>query len=213
VTPAYGLPLLTAERAAAARTESEAAADPEVPAADAGPTPTVASPAFPADVSAPADVSPGADVSSPAVVADEPVGGPGDTVVVPAVTGTEPGDAGANPAQEPSAADEPVDSTPPGWFSSRREHSEQSDYWDADAQLAGQVYPPMETADTRLDLPVSGDSDANGSASRRPAPELDDDAPPFATAPFAPVPRLNRVRAAPIPPVDSDEDEDNDESD
>ena len=37
------------------------------------------------------------------------------------------------------------------------------------------------------------------------SPELDDDAPPFATAPFAPVPRLNRVRSTPTPPADEDE--------
>ena len=37
-------------------------------------------------------------------------------------------------------------------------------------------------------------------------PEIDEDAPPFATAPFAAVPRLNRVRSMPVPPED-DEDE------
>ena len=38
--------------------------------------------------------------------------------------------------------------------------------------------------------------------------DLEDDAPPFATAPFASVPRLNRVRVSPTPPT---EDEDTDE--
>ena len=32
--------------------------------------------------------------------------------------------------------------------------------------------------------------------------DLEDDAPPFATAPFATVPRLNRVRVTPTPPTD-----------
>ena len=32
--------------------------------------------------------------------------------------------------------------------------------------------------------------------------DLEDDAPPFATAPFASVPRLNRVRVTPTPPTD-----------
>ncbi len=37
--------------------------------------------------------------------------------------------------------------------------------------------------------------------------DLEDDAPPFATAPFASVPRLNRVRVSPTPPT-ADEDPD-----
>jgi hypothetical protein len=37
--------------------------------------------------------------------------------------------------------------------------------------------------------------------------EVIDDAPPFATAPFAAVPRLNRVRSAPTPPEGDDEEE------
>jgi len=36
---------------------------------------------------------------------------------------------------------------------------------------------------------------------------IDDDAPPFATAPFAAVPRLNRVRSTPTPPEGDDEEE------
>ena len=39
----------------------------------------------------------------------------------------------------------------------------------------------------------------------RAAPEIDQDAPPFATAPFATVPRLNRVRSTPIPPEDDED--------
>ena len=35
-------------------------------------------------------------------------------------------------------------------------------------------------------------------------PEIDQDAPPFATAPFAAVPRLNRVRSTPVPPEDDE---------
>src|SRR5580704_13413798 len=40
-----------------------------------------------------------------------------------------------------------------------------------------------------------------------PGEVIDDDAPPFATAPFAAVPRLNRVRSTPTPPEGDDEDE------
>ena len=36
---------------------------------------------------------------------------------------------------------------------------------------------------------------------------LDDDAPPFATAPFAAMPRFNRVRSSPMPPEGDDEEE------
>jgi hypothetical protein len=40
-----------------------------------------------------------------------------------------------------------------------------------------------------------------------PGEVIDDDAPPFATAPFATVPRLNRVRSTPTPPEEDDEEE------
>jgi Protein of unknown function (DUF2637) len=40
-----------------------------------------------------------------------------------------------------------------------------------------------------------------------PGEVVDDDAPPFATAPFAAVPRLNRVRSTPTPPEEDDEEE------
>lgn len=46
--------------------------------------------------------------------------------------------------------------------------------------------------------------DEPGAGEPAPVPEIDQDAPPFATAPFAAVPRLNRVRATPIPPEDED---------
>ncbi len=51
----------------------------------------------------------------------------------------------------------------------------------------------------------TGGSDDVAGDPRRDPPELDDDAPPFATAPFAPVPRLNRVRSTPAPPADEDD--------
>jgi hypothetical protein len=40
-----------------------------------------------------------------------------------------------------------------------------------------------------------------------PGEVIDDDAPPFATAPFAAVPRFNRVRSSPMPPEGDDEEE------
>jgi hypothetical protein len=47
----------------------------------------------------------------------------------------------------------------------------------------------------------------SGPAHRTEPQEIDEDAPPFATAPFAAVPRLNRVRSMPVPPEDGDEPE------
>lgn len=71
-------------------------------------------------------------------------------------------------------------------------------YWNtADAMLAGQVYP--------VEAPESPAADnAAGDAGRREPREIDQDAPPFATAPFASVPRLNRVRSTPLPPGDDE---------
>jgi Protein of unknown function (DUF2637) len=40
-----------------------------------------------------------------------------------------------------------------------------------------------------------------------PGEVIDDDAPPFATAPFAAVPRFNRVRSSPMPPEGNDEED------
>jgi len=57
-------------------------------------------------------------------------------------------------------------------------------YWESDEETgsAGQDHPPTV-----------------------PSSVIDDDAPPFATAPFATIPRLNRVRSTPTPPEDDDE--------
>jgi hypothetical protein len=87
------------------------------------------------------------------------------------------------------------------------------DYWESEeaGQFAGLVYAAREEP-ADLDDPAGDedtgdedDTDIGGSAPRREIPEIDDDAPPFATAPFASVPRLNRVRSMPIPPADEDE--------
>jgi hypothetical protein len=65
-----------------------------------------------------------------------------------------------------------------------------------DPALAGQVYPVL-TSDP--------DIDTSGYQPDEPKDVDDTDAPPFATAPFASVPRLNRMRVTPIPPSDSDD--------
>jgi Protein of unknown function (DUF2637) len=93
------------------------------------------------------------------------------------------------------------------------------DYWDSEeaGQFAGLVYPareedPADPADSAEgdadDVDDREDRDGDEDEATAPGktpPELDDDAPPFATAPFAPVPRLNRVRSMPTPPADEDE--------
>jgi hypothetical protein len=99
------------------------------------------------------------------------------------------------------------------------------EYWDGEdaGPFAGLVYPAREVSTGPEDAAGEGgsaggtddgaghakatddaDADADGPAPRREAPEIDEDAPPFATAPFATVPRLNRVRSMPVPPEDDE---------
>ena len=86
--------------------------------------------------------------------------------------------------------------------SSARNTPKPADYWETEeaGQFAGVVYRAREDdeEDARADQPAA-----------RPAPLApDDNAPPFATAPFAPATWLNRVRSMPAPPSDEDENED-----
>jgi Protein of unknown function (DUF2637) len=82
-----------------------------------------------------------------------------------------------------------------------------ANYWETEdtEQFAGLVYRAREADDA--DGEEGNDAPANRPGTRQNPPEPDDDAPPFATAPFAPVPRLNRLRSMPTPPEDEDEDE------
>jgi len=79
-----------------------------------------------------------------------------------------------------------------------------ADYWDTEdaGEFAGLVYPARDAYPARDE---EGDDTEADEPARKNAPEPDDDAPPFATAPFAQVPRLNRVRSMPAPPADEDE--------
>lgn len=73
-----------------------------------------------------------------------------------------------------------------------------ANYWETEeaSQFAGLVYAAQD------------DEDADRGELAGPGPqEVDEDAPPFATAPFNSVPRLNRVRSTPAPPQDEDEGE------
>jgi hypothetical protein len=94
------------------------------------------------------------------------------------------------------------------------------DYWDGDdaGQFAGLVYPAREASAEPSAAPGDGSgdngehfaSDDAGAGNRAPTqpmeiPEIDEDAPPFATAPFATIQHLNRVRSMPVPPEDEEE--------
>ncbi len=105
---------------------------------------------------------------------------------------------------EPTEAPQPAQATRPAPQAIRYASSAASEsaaqYWESevDPDLAGQVYPVL-TSDP--------DIDTSGYPASEPQ-DVETDAPPFATAPFASVPRLNRMRVTPIPPTDSDSDSD-----
>jgi hypothetical protein len=103
--------------------------------------------------------------------------------------------------QQPAAGDaeDAGDDTPQG-----------TDYWESEeaGQYAGLVYAAREdqaSAEDDADAKDADGADADEPDAHKGLPELDADAPPFATAPFASVPRLNRVRSTPAPPADEEE--------
>jgi uncharacterized protein DUF2637 len=183
----------------------------EVPAWEA-PTrevPTVEGPA----AAGPAAAGPAAEETP---VRDEPAP---PTVQIPALP-AEPPPGEAAPARSPQGiryAGNGVPGMAGAQQADKRDAARDDDDWEAEAgQFAGLVYPAREDHQDARDSDdvnddsgdVTDDSDdaAGGEPSpRKDPPELDDDAPPFATAPFAPVPRLNRVRSTPTPPADEDE--------
>jgi Protein of unknown function (DUF2637) len=110
-------------------------------------------------------------------------------------------DAEPEPEPERTQAQAPA-STPQAIRYASSAASEQfaNEDWEAevDPALAGQVYPVL-SSDPDIEVPALRPGQSQ---------DLEDDAPPFATAPFASVPRLNRVRVTPTPPTDDDADED-----
>ena len=84
-------------------------------------------------------------------------------------------------------------------------------YWEKEKKRgstrAWSTRPARTTRTEEDDADGDGDPETDEPAPRETSPELDDDAPPFATAPFATVPRLNRVRSTPVPPAEEEEDE------
>ena len=174
------------------------AATREVPAAE-----------VPAD-QRPADQGP-ADEETPA--RDEPAP---PTVQVPALS-PEPPPGEAAPTRVPQGiryAGNGVPGMAGKQQADERDAPQDDDYWEPEeaGQFAGLVYPARENhpdaedaAGDSDDVDDSGDAKTDEPGPRKDPPDLDDDAPPFATAPFAPVPRLNRVRSTPTPPADEDE--------
>ena len=168
------------------------------PAADVAPTKPAQVLAEPQDAAPqeahpetqPTEVIPSAPAAEAATIADEPAP---PTVEVPAVVlSREP-----SRRQSIRYAGSDVHDTPPS-----------ADYWDTEdaGEFAGLVYPARDEAEDHTDDHTDADDDTGADEPlRKNRPELDDDAPPFATAPFAPVPRLNRVRSMPTPPADEDE--------
>jgi hypothetical protein len=168
---------------------------PALPAAVAGAP--IALPAAPAQ--APTESWPADDVSWPAEPEPtEPAPGRGIRYAGSDV----PGMAGKPQADEPDATDA----------------AEREDYAasDEDGRYAGLIYNAPDDRRDPEDDHQGPDDDDDDSGERDDAdagepdagktpPELDDDAPPFATAPFASIPRLNRVRSTPTPPEDEDE--------
>jgi hypothetical protein len=201
-TPPDGLPAMTRSAAQPDVTLPPAApplASQRAPEGDPAP-PTVSSPAL-------APVPPSA-----APAAAEPAAGRPHSIRYAG------GGASGRADGEPSAAEPGAAVTEPD--------GPHDDYWDGEdaGQFAGLVYPdreadpgsaaasgsgasdrtqPMEAFD---DHPVGDDDDteAGGPSPSREPTEIDEDAPPFATAPFATVPRLNRVRSMPVPPEDDE---------
>jgi hypothetical protein len=169
-------------------------ADPELPPADQDEAvdhqaPTAAVASGPTSESTP-EPKPESTPEPPAETTDEVSDdGPGEVedngsgeVEVSDEPGPEPGQA---PARAPQAI---------RYASSAAAEQFADEDWEAevDPALAGQVYPVL-TSDPDIEVPPHQPGQSH---------DLEDDAPPFATAPFATVPRLNRVRVTPTPPTD-----------
>jgi hypothetical protein len=115
-------------------------------------------------------------------------------------------EASAQPEPEPQQSEPPTVATATvaapqaiRYASSAAAEQFANEDWEAevDPALAGQVYPVL-TSDPDIDVPPHEPGQSQ---------DLEDDAPAFVTAPFASVPRLNRVRVTPTPPTDDADEE------
>ncbi len=210
--------------AAPTREEPVFAAAPEVPRAGApGPAHPATAPNQVIAAEPPAPESPAAEQASREAASGEAAAAPDEpappTVVVPALSPEPPVEV---PAEAPTArgahgiryAGNGVPGMAGKQQAAEGEAAQDEDYyWDNEeaGQLAGLVYRAGDDGTGNVEeAEASGAGGADDAADDEPAarkspPELDDDAPPFATAPFAAVPRLNRVRSTPTPPADEEE--------
>jgi hypothetical protein len=195
---------------AEAPTREEPAPSPTAPASDTALLADV--PATPVDSGAPDDFEAAAapddraasEASDAPTAPDEPspAAEPAEALVTEAPSSAD-ADADADaaePVAESSPEPEPEQSPQPTSQAIRYASSAAAaEYWESevDPDLAGQVYPVL-----------TSDPDIDTSGYPEEAREADDtEAAPFATAPFASVPRLNRMRVSPIPPTDGDEED------
>jgi hypothetical protein len=204
-TPPDGLPATT--RQATEPNETLPPAPPPVasqraPEGEPAP-PTVPSPALTPAVPPPARPVP----AEPAPAEPAPARPQGIRYAGSGAQGRTAGEpAGTEPAAEPDAT---------GPDATGELDSAERDYWDGDdaGQYAGLVYQDREESADSAAAPGGDDeqdaSDHAGTGEGAPTQpmetqKIDEDAPPFATAPFATVPRLNRVRSTPVPPEDEE---------
>ena len=186
-----------ASRRAAKRGAGQLALDPVAaigPPADPGgrQSPAPALPPAAPDATFVRDAAPGPDVTN--VDAASAADAPTEADVTPGPDGGIT--TGADPARsEDVAATVPDRSDDPGepavsWHR----------YWGTpqEPDPTGQTYATAEDPENHrpLSAPVEPGDVSSG--------EADTDAPPFATAPFATVPRLNRVRSTPTPPEEDE---------
>lgn len=150
-----------------------------------------------------------------------------DATVVDMAPGADvPADVDATPAADAGIA---ADADPHRYEDAAATVSDQADdpgepavswhrYWDTSPEPdpGSQAYPaaadepenqPYLSAPGEGDRPYGEATAAESPAHRQQsaAEEADADAPPFATAPFATVPRLNRVRSTPTPPEEGED--------
>jgi hypothetical protein len=182
--------------------EEPAPAAPAVEAPDTAYPPTAPNEAVtppPAETTGPQAGQP-ADEATGEASADQATGeAPAGQAADEAAAGQAADAASAEPEPQPDQAPAPA-TQPIRYASSAAAEQFGDEDWEAevDPALAGQVYPVL-TSDPDIEVPPHEPGESQ---------DLEDDAPPFATAPFASVPRLNRVRVSPTPPT---QDEDPDE--
>ena len=219
-TPPDGLPAMTTEPNEALPPAAPPDASQRAPEGEPAP-PTVSSPALTPALPPSASAVPAAPAPAEPTPAEPAPAEPTPAEAAPAEpTPARPqGIRYAGSGTQGRAAGEPGPTGPaaePGGAAAGPAGPDE-DYWDGDdaGQFAGLVYPAREgSADSAAAPGDDGEQAASDAGTeddeptwRRQTPEIDEDAPPFATAPFATVQGLNRVRSMPVPPEDDEPEE------